>query len=60
MTNNLGTPEFRAEYVKATNLYRQVAVYDVGLASDLFVSTLMFSYHLALDVCNKALKTSRA
>ena len=60
MGSNLGTAEFRAEYVKATNLYRRVAVYDVGLASDLFLSALMFSYHFKLDICNKVLKTSRA
>jgi len=32
---NLGTPEFRTEYVKATNLYKRVAEYDVELASEL-------------------------
>ncbi len=42
--DNVGTPEFRAEYVKSTNLYKRVAKYDVDLAGELFVSTVIFCY----------------
>jgi hypothetical protein len=48
------SPEFTREYVKATNLYRQVAEYDVKLAQELFISTLMFAYHFATDVTKRA------
>ncbi|MGP8125135.1 MAG: hypothetical protein ACLQEQ_04600 [Nitrososphaerales archaeon] len=41
---NLLTPEFRAQYVKAVGLYRRVAESDTELAWDLFVSTAMYSY----------------
>ena len=50
------TPEFREQYVKATGLYRRVAEYDVDLAWDLFVSTMMFSYTFGVGVTSKILK----
>ena len=48
------SPEFTREYVKATNLHRQVAEYDVRLAQELFISTLMFAYHFATDATKRA------
>jgi len=53
---DLLTPEFREQYVKATSLYRRVAEYDVDLAWDLFVSTMVFSYTFGVAVTLKILK----
>ena len=53
ISNNLGTPEFRTEYVKATNLYKRVAEYDVELASELLPNTMMFAYTFAVGIVNK-------
>ena len=53
ISNNLGTPEFRTEYVKAANLYKRVAEYDVELASELLPSTMMFAYTFALGIIDK-------
>jgi hypothetical protein len=48
--------EFTREYVKATNLCRRVAEYDVQLAQELFFSTVMFAYYFAIGVTKKAFK----
>jgi hypothetical protein len=53
ISQNVGTPEFRAEYVKATNLYRRVAEYDVQLAQELLLSTFMFAYTFAIGTTEK-------
>ena len=50
---NLLTPEFRAEYVKAVSLYRRVAEYDTELAWELFVSTAMYCYSFFDGVIEK-------
>jgi hypothetical protein len=50
---NLGTSEYRAEYVKMTGLLRRVADYDPELAADLFTSAMMLSYFFCLGVQEK-------
>ena len=52
VSTNLTSPEFRREYIKATNLLRQVAQYDTQLAYDLYVSIAMFSYTFGIGVIN--------
>jgi len=49
-SRNLGTPEFRVEYIKATNLYKKVAQFDVDLAGELFINTVMFCYTFGIGV----------
>jgi hypothetical protein len=53
MKQQVASENFRREYVKATNLYRRIASYDVELAQDVFVSTLMFAYTFAVGVTDK-------
>jgi hypothetical protein len=50
VSTNLISPEFRKEYIKATNLLRRVAQYDTQLAYDLYVSMTMFSYTFGVGV----------
>ena len=50
MSNDLLTPEFRREYIKATKLYRRVAEYDTDLANDIMVSTFLISYEFIKGV----------
>lgn len=47
LSQSLGRVDFRREYVKAINVYRRIATYDVRLAKEVFVSTLMFAYTFA-------------
>ncbi len=51
--NDVGSPEFRTEYLKAVNLYKRVAQYDVELAWELLPSTMMFAYTFAIGVTSK-------
>ena len=51
------SPEFTREYVKATNLYRRVAEYDVNLAEELLISAWMYSYYFAIGITNKVFKS---
>jgi hypothetical protein len=52
VSTNLNSPEFRKEYIKATNLLRRVAEYDTQLASELYVSMTRFSYTFGIGVVN--------
>ena len=56
LKQDVASAEFRREYVKATNLYRRIATYDVELAWDVFSSTLMFAYTFAVGVTDKIYK----
>jgi len=49
----VASADFRREYIKATNLCRRLANYDVELAWDVFSSTLMFAYTFAVGVTDK-------
>ena len=53
LSQNLLTPEFRAEYVKAMNLYRRVAEYDTQLAWDILDSTFMYCCTFSLGIIEK-------
>ncbi|MDV3277114.1 MAG: hypothetical protein LYZ69_01435 [Nitrososphaerales archaeon] len=53
MKQDLLSPEFRTEYVKATSLFKRVAEFDPGLASELFFSAMMLSYTFAVGVTDK-------
>jgi hypothetical protein len=59
ISRNLGTAEFRAEYVKAANLYKRVAEFDPKLASDLWLSTMMVSYTFALGIARDLVKLGK-
>ena len=48
LARNLGTPEFRAQHVRAVNLCRRVAEHDVDLASELFFTFIMLGIHFGL------------
>ena len=48
IARNLLSPEFRAEYVKAADLYRRVADHDARLASEILFSSMMLCYHFAV------------
>jgi hypothetical protein len=57
ISRNLGTAEFRAEYVKAASLYKRVAVSDPKLASELWLSTMMMSYTFARGIAKEFSKS---
>lgn len=42
-------PELVTEYVKLVNLCRQVAVYDVDLAMELFLAAVFLGYQLGMS-----------
>lgn len=53
ISQDIGSPEFRAEYVKAAGLLKRVAEYNPELASELLLSLWMYAYHFALGVTSK-------
>ena len=53
MKQGVGSSDFRREYVKATNLYRRIAAYDVELAREVLASTLIFAYTFAVGVTDR-------
>jgi hypothetical protein len=53
VSQDIGTPEFRTEYVKAANLLKRVADYDPELASELLLTIWMCAYHFAIGVTPK-------
>jgi hypothetical protein len=48
ISQDVGTPEFRAEHVKMCDLLRRVAEHDPALARELLISVFMFSYTFAI------------
>ena len=56
MKQDVASADFRRQYVKATNLYRRIAAYDVQLAQEVFASTLVFAYTFAVGVTTKILE----
>ena len=56
ISQNLLTPKFRSEYVRAVGLFKKVAEYDVKLAMELYISMIMFSLEWTTGIVKDALK----
>ncbi len=54
ISNDLGTPSFRAQYVRTCDLLRRVADHDPALARELLVEVLMFGYKFAESTISKS------
>lgn len=49
---DLGTPSFRAQYVRTCDLLGHVAEHDLELARELLVSVFMFSHAFAVTAAS--------
>jgi hypothetical protein len=47
------SPEYSREFVRATNLFRRVAEYDIPLAREMWVSLAMVSYTFSSGMVKK-------
>ena len=52
--SNDASPQLRTEFVEWANLLRRVAEYDIELAGDVHIGSIMLDYTLGISIIEKA------